>query len=181
MRYAEIVVSAPVPGRKVTGSAALRPASIWETTFHYSIPPHLSAQLTVGQLVVVPFGATERQGIVLALSDTSPVAETREILAISDPQPALSLPQIELARWMSRQYLAPLPQTVQLMLPPGLVRRLQISLEPGGSAPRRDLDDEEQALLRQVQTQGKLSVQTVKRRLGADRAETAIRRWVRAG
>jgi primosomal protein N' (replication factor Y) (superfamily II helicase) len=181
MRYAEIVVSAPVPGKRVTGGTASTFDSIWDTTFHYSIPTHLSAQLTVGQLVVVPFGATERQGIVLGLSDTSPVSETREILAISDLRPALALPQIELARWMSRQYLAPLPQAVQLMLPPGLVRRLRVSLEPGESAPRRDLDDEEQVLLRQVQTLGKLSVQTVKRRLGIDRAEVTIRRWVRAG
>jgi primosomal protein N' (replication factor Y) (superfamily II helicase) len=182
MTFAEIVVNAPVPGRRATGasSSSLRD-SIWETTYHYSIPPQLSAQVAVGQLVVVPFGAVERQGIIVGFSNTSPVVETKAIQAISDPRPVLFLPQLELARWISRQYLAPLPRAVQLMLPPGLLRRLQMHLEPGETAPVRDLKSDEQALLNQLQQQGRLSALTVKRRLGSAAGEAVIRRWVRAG
>ncbi len=182
MTFAEIVVSAPAVGRRIArGSSSSPHDSIWEKTYHYSIPPHLSAHIAVGLLVVVPFGTVERQGIIVGLSDSSPVAETKAIQEISDPRPVLTLPQIALARWISREYLAPLPRAVQLMLPPGLVRRLQLHLEPGESAPSGDLRHAEQALLRQLQQQGRLSALTVKRRLGPAPAEAAIRRWVRAG
>ena len=182
--YAEVVVSVPIRRQRSpdsSGDGSKSSSSSWETTFHYAIPSQLSEDVAVGQLVVVPFGATERQGIILAFSEKSPVAETREILSISDERPVLSFPQIELARWISRNYLAPLPHSVGLMLPPGLVRRLQITLELGPQAPVEELSDLEQSLLNLIQRKRRVSISIAKRVLGEKKGQSSLNRLLRRG
>jgi len=48
------------------------------------------------------------RGIVVGLTDRAAVPETRDIEEIVDAEPVLSPVQIELARWISSYYLAPL-------------------------------------------------------------------------
>ena len=186
--YAEVVVTVPIrpsvargatAGRRKGGSSAPPP---WEATFHYAVPPQLAARIAVGQLVVVPLGAVERQGVVVCLSDSSPVAETRDILSISDPEPALSLPQIRLARWISRNYFAPLSAAVELMLPPGIVRRLQPRFEPGRPVlPADELSPAERTLLARLHEKGSLTPAAVERVLGRREARPVLDRLVRQG
>src|SRR4030042_4386456 len=107
MGYAEVAVNAPVAHRR---------------TFSYGVPPSLS--LVPGQAVWVPFGPRVIQGIVLQITDHPQFEETRDIAGLIDPRPLLSPVQIELARWISDRYLAPLFDSVALMLPPGFERRL---------------------------------------------------------
>lgn len=105
-----------------------------QRTFHYGIPAELRGQVRPGHLVWVPFGARQLQGIVVALDDTSPVAETRDILALLDPEPALSAEQLALANWMSTRYLTPLSAALLAMVPPALQQRATTRYEalPGG-------------------------------------------------
>jgi primosomal protein N' (replication factor Y) len=105
MNYAEVAVDSP-------GSLS---------TFSYAIPSGLT--VTVGQAVWVPFGSRVIQGIVTQLSDTPAVAETKEIAGIISDFPSLSPIQMELARWISQHYFAPLFDALALMLPPGFERR----------------------------------------------------------
>src|SRR5512137_2029110 len=107
MGYAEVAVNAPVAQRR---------------TFSYSVPPSIS--LSVGQAVWVPFGPRVLQGVVCRLSEHPEVEETRDVIGVIDPHPLLSPAQIELARWISDYYLAPLFDAVALMLPPGFERKL---------------------------------------------------------
>jgi primosomal protein N' (replication factor Y) len=182
IKYAEVVVSVPIRRRRgpePSGGGSRSSSSSWETTFHYAIPCQLSEDVTVGQLVVVPFGATERQGIILAFSEKSPVAETREILSISDERPVLSFPQIELARWISRNYLVPLPLSVGLMLPPGLARRLRVTLELGPKSPVEELSEIEQSLLNLIQQKRRVSISTAKRVLGKQNGQSILNRLLR--
>ena len=67
MRYAGVCVNSPISQR---------------LTFTYTIPADLS--IKIGQAVWVPFGEKVLQGIVLELSDYSPVAETRDQSHIPD-------------------------------------------------------------------------------------------------
>jgi primosomal protein N' (replication factor Y) len=90
--------------------------------FHYHIPIDLQAQLSIGHLVEVEFGRRLAQGIVVAFADFAPVEETKPVIAIIDPEPVVRPWQIELARWLSGRYLAPLNACLRLMLPPGLTR-----------------------------------------------------------
>ncbi|MDP2729435.1 MAG: primosomal protein N' [Dehalococcoidales bacterium] len=106
MRYAEVCVNSPIGQRR---------------TFSYAIPPGLSIDL--GQAVWVPFGEKLLQGIVLGLSDSPAVEQTREIAGTIEPDPVLSPVDISLAYWLSQYYLSPLFDAVALMLPPGFERK----------------------------------------------------------
>ena len=116
MRYAEVAVDAPVGH---------------DRTFTYSVPPSLDVR--VGQLVRVPFGPRTVQGVVVALTAESQVAETRDILDVSDDAPVLTDVQLRLAQWTSDHYMAPLFEAAALMLPPGgrLRQKTYLTLAPG--------------------------------------------------
>jgi len=75
MKYAEVAVNSP---RLQLGQ-----------TFSYTIPERL--RVDIGHAVWVPFGPRTAQGIVVELSDRSPVDETREIAGLISDAPVLSL------------------------------------------------------------------------------------------
>jgi primosomal protein N' (replication factor Y) len=89
-------------------------------TFHYHIPPQLEGQVIPGHLVTVDFGKRKVQGVILSLTTSAPVPETRPIEMLVDPHPVLTPAQIELARWMQKETRASLSECITLMLPPGL-------------------------------------------------------------
>lgn len=111
--YAEIGVNAPV-----------------NQTFHYHVPPELADALMPGHMVQVGFGTAVQHGIVMALTDDSPIEETKPVVAILDPQPVVTPVQIEVARWMAERYLAPVGLCLWLMLPPGITggRDIRVTL-----------------------------------------------------
>jgi len=86
----------------------------------YHVPDALAPVLRPGFLVVVPLRTQVLPGLVMALSDTTSVPETRDISRLLDTEPVLGEQHLALARWMSRETLAPLHKCVQGMLPPGL-------------------------------------------------------------
>ena len=175
MTYAEIAVNAPLRGRPKTDEGLAPGYSHLAPTFHYSITSHLQGLVAPGQLVRVPFGPRTMQGIVLAISDTSPVEETRDIEEITTPQPVLLSFQIELARWISRQYLSPLIDALLLMLPPGLGRRARtlISLAPDLTLPS-DLTRQERAILEYLKREGETRLDLLPRRLKMSGAREAV-------
>ena len=93
-----------------------------EGTFHYDVPRDMAQSLAVGHLVEVEFGRRLAQGIILAFDQSAPVEETKPVIALIDAEPVVRPWQIDLARWLSEQYLTPLNACLRLMLPPGLTR-----------------------------------------------------------
>lgn len=91
--------------------------------FDYHLPDELAGRVGTGSLVTVPFGKQTVQGVVLALVATPSVADTKPVLSLLDPLPALTAPQIALARWLADHYLNPLAAMVALMLPGGLAQQ----------------------------------------------------------
>lgn len=91
-------------------------------TYHYSIPPHLDKRVLPGCRVLVPFGSKLQTGIALARSSETPLdpSKVKPVLQVLDPEPLLSGAQLDLARWVSDFYLAPLGETLRVFLPPGL-------------------------------------------------------------
>lgn len=171
MRYAEVVVNAPVPRRVITGIEEEGPESEYSPlgpTFHYSIPTPLRDEVAIGQLIQVPFRTRRLQGIVVGLTDRPPVFETRDIEEIIDPEPVLSPLQIELARWMSNYYLAPLIHCLRLMLPPGLEQRAVLTVELSESANQRireNLTREQRVVIEFLRRKGKQRVKDLARAL----------------
>ncbi|MFH2039347.1 MAG: primosomal protein N' [Chloroflexota bacterium] len=108
--FAEIVVNIP----SVAG------------VFHYSIPPNLESSLLMGHYVHVPFGRQVVQGVVLALLEASPIQETKKIIDLIDPDPVLTIAQIELAKNLSQATHNSIAAMVSLMLPPGLSKQSDV-------------------------------------------------------
>ncbi len=150
--------------------------------FTYAIPPALLGVVRPGQLVWAPFGARILQGIVVALDTSSPVAETKDLGAIVDPEPLLSPMQIELARWIGAYYLTPLHRVMWAMLPPGITQQVEthVSLAPG--APIQGRSPAQTRLLVLLAERGELSLPQVVQRLGREGRSAvdsaAMRGWV---
>lgn len=102
MRYAQVALN--VPARK---------------SFDYHIPDELTGLLLPGSLVRVEFGVAMQPAVVLALRGESDIPQTKPIIELLDPAPALSQPYLDLAAWLSATCLAPIGACVWLMLPPG--------------------------------------------------------------
>jgi primosomal protein N' (replication factor Y) len=120
MLYADVCVNTPV------GAAAPGPVVTEESerqAFTYAVPAALSGRLAPGHLVWIPFRSRRVQGIVLRVHDAAPDFQTRELMALVWAQPVLTPSQLELATWISEQTLAPLIESLRLMLPAGLSQR----------------------------------------------------------
>ena len=189
-QFAELVVRSPL-GRRESAGASHRNL---QQTFHYSIPSRFHNRILPGHLVWVPFGARELPGIVLSVSGSSPVDETRDILELIDPRPVLTPYQLELMRWISEYYLASLPSAAWAMFPPGISWRAEvkvyladagaaaISVSASGSEkpPRSD----ERAMLERIRQHGPMPLSQIRRESGTNRWRSIIdglerKGWVR--
>ena len=74
--------------------------------------------------------------MVLDFIDQPSVSYTKEIIALIDPEPVLTLAQINLAKSLAKSTLSPLAAIVGLFLPPGLAQQadVQYSLAVEGPA-----------------------------------------------
>jgi primosomal protein N' (replication factor Y) (superfamily II helicase) len=105
--YAQVLVFLPIHGKATP-------------FFDYTVPPALADEVRPGVMVAVPFRERRLPALVWSLSETPSVPKTRPIGEVLTPEPVLSTPLRELARWMARETLAPLYECVQTMLPPGM-------------------------------------------------------------
>ena len=92
-------------------------------TFHYHLPAELEALVRPGQLVEVPFGRQQVQGVVFRFVDQPEVPETKPVLSLLDEQAVLTPAQIKLAEELAESTLSPLAACIDLMIPPGLAQQ----------------------------------------------------------
>ncbi|MFN2138416.1 MAG: primosomal protein N', partial [Candidatus Promineifilaceae bacterium] len=150
--YAELVINIEAP---------------LSSTFHYFVPRDLERQLHVGQLVEVEFGRRLAQGIIVAFSETSPVPETKPIVALIEREPVVQHWQIELAYALSAYYLAPLNASVRLMLPPGLTRWADVTVDLNPyNLDLPDLSDRQAELVALLREKGALRGRQLSRLFG---------------
>ena len=165
MRYAEVAVNCPLR----------RPR-----TFTYTIPP--GARLKPGCAVWIPFGPRVIQGVVFGLTDQSEIEETRSIAEVIDPEPLLAPYQLELASWISENYLSPLFDAVALMLPPGFEQRVLTFFQPAPEISEdvlSGLPPEQRRVLRLLLKHGRMELRRIKRKVG--RAESYLVQLSRRG
>ena len=138
-------------------------------TFHYHVPADLRRQLRVGHLVEVEFGRRLAQGIIIAFDDEAPVEDTKPIISLVSDDPVLAWWQIELGQWMSSTYMAPLNSCLRLMLPPGLTRwsDITIDLNPYWNGEGR-LTDIQQEIVDLLRTHGDLRGRQLRQALGKE-------------
>jgi len=95
----------------------------------YSVPPALP--LSVGAAVVVPFGAQQAVGYVVALKDDCPpemAAKIKPVAARIENAPSFNQELCDLARWVSAQTLCDLKDAVHLIVPEVMSSQIKTTL-----------------------------------------------------
>ena len=112
-----------------------------DTAFTYRLPETLRHRVQPGCRVLVPFGSRKLTGVVLTTHSKPPSAQTKEALRLLDEEPALDQTLLDLGRWISDYYCAPLGETLRAMTPLASdVRRGRVySLTPSGRDAARQL------------------------------------------
>ncbi len=91
-----------------------------EGVFDYHIPTGKEGIYQPGQLVEVPFGRQQVQGVILEFPKIPAVLETKAVDKLLDPDPVLNPNQIQLGYQISEDTLSPLGITLLAMVPSGL-------------------------------------------------------------
>jgi len=96
------------------------------TTFTYAIPDAMRGQVQPGSRVLVPFRKKAMVGVVVEMTDTAPAdTKIREITKCLDLAPALPPKLLELGKWITNYYVAPIGEVFRAMLPPVVELRLR--------------------------------------------------------
>jgi primosomal protein N' (replication factor Y) len=92
----------------------------------YSIPSRLLTRIAVGQRVRVPLGKRNRpaSGYVVAIKDGSDYPRVKDLLEIEDERVLVTPGLLELSRWMSRYYCAPLGTVLDSVIPAAVKKRI---------------------------------------------------------
>lgn len=159
-----------------------------EPIFTYRVPHQLHGALRVGQLVWVPLRNQFIQGIVLNLYTASEAPPSfrpdpgapydletytiRNIDSIVDPDVALTLAQIRLARWLSEYYRFSLYEALALMLPPGVSQEMETVWRASADGMTIDLGvlpERERSVLYFLRQQGETTERELRKNLrGSD-------------
>ncbi len=99
-------------------------ARVLRGPFDYRLPEELSETVTVGSMLVVPFGRREILGVVTALSDYSEVSEEKLLAPLRALELGVPIDLVALAEWLAEEYCSTLARALALVLPPAATRRL---------------------------------------------------------
>ena len=112
-----------------------------DTAFTYRLPETLRRRVHPGCRVLVPFGNRKLTGVVLATHSHPPGVPAKDALRLLDEEPALDEALLNLGRWISNYYCAPLGETLRAMTPLASdVRHGKVySLTPSGRDTARQL------------------------------------------
>jgi len=106
------------------------------STYSYLIPDELQSSCKTGCRVEVSFGNRWLVGVVFAISSTQPKGDgdIKTISAVLDDSPVIPATLLDLLKWVSDYYLAPIGEVLRLALVPGLLsaERLTIALASMG-------------------------------------------------
>jgi len=133
--------------------------------FTYSVAE--GQKVATGQAVFVPFGPRILQGIVLGLTDSTPLQAVRPIAAVADPEPILDDAHIALAQWLSKEYFAPLWDCVSCCLPSGYGQKPVTMVSPVDVPPLLPIYPKDQRILQYIAANGRVSLDELRDAAGA--------------
>jgi len=139
-----VTLAAPFPPEAPAGAPVYCDVSLpvpIDTAFTYRLPETLRRRVQPGCRLLVPFGPRKLTGVVLSTHSEPPASAAKEALQLLDEGPALDERLLELGRWISRYYCAPLGETLRAMTPlaAGIRRGRVYSLTPSGRDAARQL------------------------------------------
>jgi primosomal protein N' (replication factor Y) len=90
-------------------------------TFTYAVEEGLANPVAIGSRVVVPLRSGKEIGIVVGISDASPLKrKPKAVIESPDAEPAVGPSLLELCKWMADYYIVPLGVTLRTALPAAL-------------------------------------------------------------
>ena len=126
--YAQVAINRPVNG-----------------PFSYAIPAHMAGDVTLGSVVLVPFGRRGAEtGFVVGLTDTVDFdpKKAKPIQRLLDPVPAFDAEQLAFFEWIAGYYMSPLGQVIATALPSRMSAKVLTVLEPTEDGVQALADDE---------------------------------------
>jgi primosomal protein N' (replication factor Y) len=108
--------------------------------FDYRLPTALREDVTVGSMLVVPFGRRQVLGVVVGLAEHSELGPQRLLAPLRALEQGVPSELVALAAWIAREHCSTPARALQLVLPPGVARgrgplkRLVAELTPAGRA-----------------------------------------------
>ncbi|HEY7935136.1 MAG TPA: primosomal protein N' [Solirubrobacteraceae bacterium] len=90
--------------------------------FDYRLPEELQRQVGVGSMLLVPFGRREVLGVVVALSESSDIAEEKLLAPLRALALGMPAELVTLAEWIAAEYCSTVARALTLMLAPGTAR-----------------------------------------------------------
>src|SRR3972149_6592312 len=147
----------------------------------YAIPPLMQGDLKIGMRVSVPLGQRRVTGVVMGFLTETSLNQVREILALLDERPILDHSLLQLIRWVSQYYLAPLGEVLTTLPPASLRTENQrvIYSCPGEFPQTRGL---ERKILDELQEKGgKSTLKSLARRIQGGGLYRALNRLLAMG
>ncbi len=136
----------------------VHPLAGFDKLLHYRVPEDLAAQVAVGSLVRVPMNRTFCLGVVgeVGAPKGFPADKLKVVAEAIYPFPALGPDLLELARWMSAYYAAPLDAVIEGMIPVAARRGMRLREEKLLALARKASPEERAQLARRAPQQEKL-------------------------
>lgn len=105
-----------------------------DRSFDYAVPPQLASQAQVGCCALVDFAHRPAVGYILALDSSLPAgvdpAKVKPLSCLLS-EPLFGPSAVTVARWIAREYAAPLLDAVKLFCPPGFSAKTVRDKETG--------------------------------------------------
>ncbi|MDR2860482.1 MAG: primosomal protein N' [Elusimicrobiota bacterium] len=100
-----------------------------KNTFHYLPPAGMQAEDIVGKRVKIPFGNRKIIGYALGLADAEQERsfKLKEILEVIDIEPIITKEAIELAKYISQEYICSIGEALSSIVPPSMKAPKRIS------------------------------------------------------
>jgi primosomal protein N' (replication factor Y) len=123
----------------------VHPLAGFDKVLHYKVPESLRPSIAVGSLVRVPIGRAMHLGVVGGIGppDDFPIERLKPVAQVVYPFPALTADLLELARWMSAYYAAPMDSVIECMIPAAVRSGARIKearfLRVAGKIPKEEL------------------------------------------
>jgi primosomal protein N' (replication factor Y) len=95
----------------------------------YEVPDGLAERIGIGACVLVPFGTRQAVGYVIGFENESDVEGIKPIISDLDSPVTLTPEMLDFARWISSEYLCPLPRAVAGMMPGVMHCKVQSPVE----------------------------------------------------
>ncbi len=150
--------------------------------YDYYIPEHLSGDITVGSIVTVPFGVSNRRmyAVVSKLKDESEYKRTKPLASVTDRRFALSEEMLGLCYFLREHTLCTIGEAVRCMLPSALFQKAQQMLVVCDPSQAVRLSSAESTVYEHVLSYGPVSEKKIVSEYGKD-ADGVVQKLIRKG